>query len=299
MNPAKDLIAAERQRQISAEGYTPENDDTYTKGQLQRAGDCYAATPDNRGTFKWPWAKEHFKPTPDNRCRELVKAGALYTAELERLNRAGITDKFTLKDVRECLHMTTVELENEISQFYESTMVLVANAPGFSLLQPWASLAAHGYKRMETRSQNSYHRGPTLLHASKGKHREHRELCETDPFIKAALAEMGETYDSLPRGVVVGVYTQGQSYQVLNPVYRERDGQNPTYLDAEAVLTEQELAMGDYTPGRYTYEMNDMRLLREPVPASGALSFWKVADYIKTLVAADLILTQLHPSPIK
>lgn len=299
MQSAKDLIAAERQRQISQEGYTPEADQQYTKGQLEWAGDYYAAPAEERIHLRWPWAMEYFKPTPDNRVRELVKAGALYQAEKERLMNAGqLTIKLShyFDTLILPLHH---QIEDEKQVLLESIVDELAAAPGFSLLQPWASLAAHGYKQMETRGQNSYHRGATLIHASKGKSCEHRELCETDPYIKAALAEMGKTYDSLPRGVIVGVYTQGQSYQVLNPVYRERDGQNPAYLDAEAVLSQQERAMGDYTPGRYTYEMKNARPLREPVHASGALSFWKVPPEVRTLVAADLILSKLNPSPIQ
>lgn len=36
----------------------------------------------------WPWGPEAYKPTPEDRERELVKAGALVVAELERLKRA-------------------------------------------------------------------------------------------------------------------------------------------------------------------------------------------------------------------
>jgi hypothetical protein len=35
----------------------------------------------------WPWDKGWWKPTPDNRIRELEKAGALIAAEIDRLQR--------------------------------------------------------------------------------------------------------------------------------------------------------------------------------------------------------------------
>lgn len=38
--------------------------------------------------LRWPWEAEAFKPTPDDRVRELVKAGALIAAEIDRLGRA-------------------------------------------------------------------------------------------------------------------------------------------------------------------------------------------------------------------
>lgn len=86
-----DEIAAERSRQIEEEGWTPEHDDTYTQGELALAAGCYAIVPclpDERFnilTRCWPWHKRWWKPT--NRRRNLVKAGALIVAEIERLDR--------------------------------------------------------------------------------------------------------------------------------------------------------------------------------------------------------------------
>ena len=93
------LIAAERQRQITAEGWTPEHDDWHFDGSLAVAAACYA-TQANQGLHEggmkvresvlryWPWDWNWWKPTPDNRIRELVKAGALIVAEIERLQHA-------------------------------------------------------------------------------------------------------------------------------------------------------------------------------------------------------------------
>lgn len=87
------LIAAERKRQIEKEGWTPEHDDEHEDEALAKAAACYA-DPDRRMTFGdypmpvgWPWDAEAWKPTPDNRVRELVKAGALIAAEIDRLKR--------------------------------------------------------------------------------------------------------------------------------------------------------------------------------------------------------------------
>jgi gamma-glutamylcyclotransferase (GGCT)/AIG2-like uncharacterized protein YtfP len=35
----------------------------------------------------WPWDESAFKPSPDNRIKELTKAGALIAAEIDRLLR--------------------------------------------------------------------------------------------------------------------------------------------------------------------------------------------------------------------
>jgi hypothetical protein len=86
-----DLIAEERMRQIEVEGYTPESDDTYTRGELVNAAIAYLQAPHLLGTSPfWPWMPQHFKPTPNDRVRELEKAGALIASEIDRLKRLEI-----------------------------------------------------------------------------------------------------------------------------------------------------------------------------------------------------------------
>ena len=101
MKTGIELIAEERERQISKEGWTPEHDDEHTENQLANAAATYAMDSDCRealtnliGDFKllgvpptWPWDEEWYKPTPDDRIKELVKAGALIAAEIDRLQR--------------------------------------------------------------------------------------------------------------------------------------------------------------------------------------------------------------------
>lgn len=94
-------VLAERQRQVSAEGWTPAHDDQHKNNDLAFAASCYAfhaaaaswdleddGIPyDSHPVPKqWPWDPSWWKPT-DAR-RDLVKAGALILAEIERLDRA-------------------------------------------------------------------------------------------------------------------------------------------------------------------------------------------------------------------
>lgn len=81
-------VLAERQRQISTEGWTPEHDDQHTDDELALAAASYAisANPDMSAPSFWPWDAKWWKPK-DGR-RNLVKAGALILAEIERLDRA-------------------------------------------------------------------------------------------------------------------------------------------------------------------------------------------------------------------
>ena len=84
-------VLAERQRQVATEGWTPAHDDEYEHGELADAAGCYALSSElfdcaGEPPRPWPWPDEWWKPT--NRRRDLVKAGALILAEIERLDRA-------------------------------------------------------------------------------------------------------------------------------------------------------------------------------------------------------------------
>lgn len=80
-----ELIAEERQRQIEEEGFTPEHDKQWIRGQLAEAAACYAHPYRLLTKFYWPFDKSWCKPTPQDRIRELQKAGALIAAEIDRL----------------------------------------------------------------------------------------------------------------------------------------------------------------------------------------------------------------------
>lgn len=87
---ARDVLA-ERQRQISVEGWTPGDDDLHRNGELAEASAAYAqeaAAPCGGLPMGWPWAMHWWKPTTPR--RNLVKAGALILAEIERLDRAAV-----------------------------------------------------------------------------------------------------------------------------------------------------------------------------------------------------------------
>ena len=84
-------IGKERLRQIDREGFSPESDDGYLDGELLRAAACYLLNlvvpkSPHRWPGLWPWPSLWWKPT--NPRRDLVKAGALILAEIERLDRA-------------------------------------------------------------------------------------------------------------------------------------------------------------------------------------------------------------------
>ncbi len=100
LSQAAQDVLAERQRQISVEGWTPEHDDEHSDGTIALAAGSYCESAARPGLFKrqagiafvvpklWPleWSRDWWKPS--NPRRDLIKAGALILAELERLDRA-------------------------------------------------------------------------------------------------------------------------------------------------------------------------------------------------------------------
>lgn len=98
-----ELIAAERHEHLKREGWTAEHDDKQNADELACAAAVYAlparlrelrvrplaaATEFTLREILWPWNRQWWKPTVADRVRELVKAGALIAAEIDRLKRA-------------------------------------------------------------------------------------------------------------------------------------------------------------------------------------------------------------------
>lgn len=104
MKTGVELIAEERQRQITYKGWITEYDDQHKYGQLAAAGSWYSdmAVAQTRAFEEglafdldemkfetmefWPWDEVWCKPSTDP-IRNLVKSGALIAAEIDRLQR--------------------------------------------------------------------------------------------------------------------------------------------------------------------------------------------------------------------
>ena len=93
MKDGATLIVEERLRQVLDEHWTPGHDDGHTRGELIDAGLSYIYAAINVGhpamhtqPKEWPWDGDWWKPDT-NPVRNLVKAGALIAAEIDRLQR--------------------------------------------------------------------------------------------------------------------------------------------------------------------------------------------------------------------
>jgi hypothetical protein len=108
LDKAKSLIDAERKRQKEVEGWTAEHDDEeHQRGELAAAAACYCLLAAGKSDVRpfsdlkgrliwrrrrwainrfWPWGWKWWKPKSQR--EDLVRAGALIVAEIERLDRA-------------------------------------------------------------------------------------------------------------------------------------------------------------------------------------------------------------------
>lgn len=86
MKTGAELIAEERQRQVEEEGWSPEHDKQWRNNELVFAAITYAIqedeVPDEGLIAYWPWSKEWYKPK--DRMSNLIRAGALIAAEIDR-----------------------------------------------------------------------------------------------------------------------------------------------------------------------------------------------------------------------
>jgi hypothetical protein len=157
-----------------------------------------------------------------------------------------------------------------------------------SLLQPWATLVMLGYKCQETRSWDTKHDGPLAIHASLGKPAAVRRLCQENAHIRQILAYHGLTFDTLPRGAVLGTCTLLTTLPIAGPDTYLKNEEPQLFCHPEQ-LSPVERAAGDYTPGRFAWLLRQVQPC-SPQPCKGSLSLWRVptdiADTLAELAAA-------------
>lgn len=126
-----------------------------------------------------------------------------------------------------------------------------------SLWQPWASLIAMGEKHYETRGWYPRKHQPQYLaiHAAKrwtgAEQAFHRTFMRRFPHMQWP--------ESLPLGAVLCICQ-------LHSIHHTE-----TIRDQ---LLPQERTFGDYSDGRYAWELEVLHVFEQPIPAQGAQLFW-------------------------
>jgi activating signal cointegrator 1 len=134
-----------------------------------------------------------------------------------------------------------------------------------TIIQPWATLVALGEKKFETRSWSTTHRGELAIHSSK---RIDKLACRQEP-IRSVLEKHGYSERNLPIGVILATCTLSDCFKVI-----ANTGTSATLDDGNCV-TGAEYFFGDFSEGRYAWEITKPEILPEIIPAKGRLGLWE------------------------
>ena len=152
-----------------------------------------------------------------------------------------------------------------------------------TLYQPHALLWALQHKRFETRSWQTRYRGPIAIHAANKTLEKVMELYFKNPMaemqIVGALRDtIGYDYEELMRyGCVIAVAELVGCY-LIDRIQEFNGAPYETgYWKHELQfcdVSEQEKLFGDWTSGRYAWEIANVKLLPDPIPARGFQGLW-------------------------
>lgn len=144
-----------------------------------------------------------------------------------------------------------------------------------TIIQPWATLVALRVKKLETRSWATKHRGAIAIHAGQ---KVDKEACLI-PQIREALLKHGiNDWSELPRGAILAKATLTDVWSIERPIGPEgsvgRNSLDTGRFNMWGGAMPDEYHFGDYSDGRFAWQLDDVVQLQEPVPAKGQLSLW-------------------------
>jgi len=151
-----------------------------------------------------------------------------------------------------------------------------------SLTQPWATLVAIGAKRIETRSWATPYRGAVAIHAAQSlgpvggwpglwaRCAEPAFFRALEPHFRVTHRRVGTTRPTLTDCIDVTELPRGAIVAVARLTSIGGTDFLTSHHNSTVLLTEQERAFGDYSPGRYAWLLADVRQLVEPLPYCGA-----------------------------
>lgn len=125
-----------------------------------------------------------------------------------------------------------------------------------TLWQPWASLLAANLKLYETRSWSTNYRGKIAIHAAK---RSPPMVDWPIELLEKVVIKIG-AFSRLPRGAIVAIAD-------LVDVVRTEDikrGDMPMY----------EHLLGDFSPGRFAWKLENVVRVLDPIKVSGFQRLW-------------------------
>lgn len=128
-----------------------------------------------------------------------------------------------------------------------------------SLWQPWGELIVCGSKHFETRSWSTNHRGPILIHAAKRYPTQEKKWTQS----LYRLGHLDRSPRNIPLGALIGICRLIEVWSSEHPM-----------LDAYKLTYEKQF--GDFRPGRFAWELEDVLRFEKPVSYRGRQGLFRV-----------------------
>lgn len=104
-----------------------------------------------------------------------------------------------------------------------------------------------------------------------------KNACEIEP-IKSVLAKYGYTVENLPIGAILATTQLVGCYQMIDNTGQEAK------LANDRIISGKEYQFGDYTPGRWAWDLRDVNQFPNPIPAKGKLRIWEYEKEGATMI---------------
>ena len=124
-----------------------------------------------------------------------------------------------------------------------------------TLWQPWASAMAFGWKKIETRSWSTNHRGPLFIHAAK------KRIGWPSLYIQGAFDDVAFQPSDLPLGCILCSVDLIDCKKITIP-------NRPDMAERQ---------FGDYTHGRFMWITENLKIFK-PIPFRGNQGFFNIPD---------------------
>ncbi|MFB4165009.1 2-oxoglutarate dehydrogenase E1 [Alteribacillus sp. JSM 102045] len=134
-----------------------------------------------------------------------------------------------------------------------------------SMIQPWASLFVLREAKYETRSWRTHYRGSLAIHTSKKIDKD----VSSHVAIQALLGRHGYTKENLPTGMIIAVC------KLINCLKVIENHETSAVLEDGRIVSGNDFFLGDFAVGGYAWEVQDMNMLDEYIPAKGKLGLWE------------------------
>lgn len=151
-----------------------------------------------------------------------------------------------------------------------------------TLWEPWATLLAYGFKKIETRPGKTTHKGIYLIHAAKKWSRQQDDFFYS-ACVHDALSSIGITErDHLNYGKIIGAcqFSKCRHIVEIQEMIHSTRGERSTYHEltfidgTKRLISDEEQFFGDYGPGRWIWESINRKILENPIEYKGSQGYY-------------------------